>query len=577
MTVMFAVGPHRPAVFSPEEVVRAKSWLIAPAGPFPLSPEATAPNGVRVADRFDVPLVEQCMRYVPARLLPLVRVHYENLWKTQSRRAANLWAQTVGDTLGQGRAGVAASEEEVKRTAAARAEEVARMLERAVIASADVVRGQLVELLGRWCIPEPDKVTLAGLCARMTSQSWWRRKLRVHVGRNVEGFARDVGAVHRRAGVYVSEDANHRHQQRQRNARRFFSESEVLNMDTGEALPMSDVVSTSLSNPALRRTELMVRMRGFEEWAQSQGHVGMFYTITTPSKFHARNHDGSENEKYSGATPRDGQAYLCDVWARFRAWSGRNAVFVYGIRVAEPHHDGTPHWHILLFMRRQDVERVTDRLKSLSLIVDGSEPGAAKHRFEAVAIDPEKGSAAGYLAKYIAKNIDGHAVGDDDEAGAPAETTADRTRAWASTWGIRQFQQIGGPGVGVWRELRRLRARPRDQVIAPIWEAADAAEWRAYVERMGGTECRRKDRPLSIWTVAPPGRCNQYQEPAAPRVKGVSRLFGCVITRLHEWSIRRGFGVSRTRGNNCTATVTGGHREPPQKTPRWHPPSLIGG
>ncbi|HMT92649.1 MAG TPA: replication endonuclease [Thiolinea sp.] len=30
----------------------------------------------------------------------------------------------------------------------------------------------------------------------------------------------------------------------------------------------------------------MVRMRGFEEAAKQAGHVGMFYTLTYPSKFH---------------------------------------------------------------------------------------------------------------------------------------------------------------------------------------------------------------------------------------------------------------------------------------------------
>ena len=76
------------------------------------------------------------------------------------------------------------------------------------------------------------------------------------------------------------------------------------------------------------------------------------------------------------------------------------------------------------------------------------EPGAQAHRCDFTAIDPAKGSAAGYIAKYIAKNIDGAHVGEDFN-GKSATETAVRVEAWAARWGIRQFQQIGGAPVGV--------------------------------------------------------------------------------------------------------------------------------
>lgn len=116
----------------------------------------------------------------------------------------------------------------------------------------------------------------------------------------------------------------------------------------------------STSNPKNARAELMVRMRGFEDMATEMGLVGMFYTLTAPSRYHATHvHSGKRNDKYRDAGPRQTQKYLCKVWARVRAKLGREGIRTFGFRVAEPHHDATPHWHLLLFLRPEEVEYAT--------------------------------------------------------------------------------------------------------------------------------------------------------------------------------------------------------------------------
>lgn len=78
-----------------------------------------------------------------------------------------------------------------------------------------------------------------------------------------------------------------------------------------------------------------------------------------------------------------------------------------------PHHDGTPHWHMLLFMEPEHKQRVYDIMARYAHAEDAHEmntPEARKARFHAEAIDPTKGSATGYIAKYISKNIDGYAM-----------------------------------------------------------------------------------------------------------------------------------------------------------------------
>ena len=159
---------------------------------------------------------------------------------------------------------------------------------------------------------------------------------------------------------------------------------------------------------------LRARLSGFEAIAKEKSDVGVFYTITAPSKYHSTLAKPCiPNPKYQGASPRDTHEYLNNVWKLIRAKLSNLKIKVYGVRVAEPHRDGTPHWHILLFMKPTEVKKVIDTIYKYALAEDGDEAGAKQSRVKVEYIDPKKGSAVGYIAKYISKNIDGAHVGAD--------------------------------------------------------------------------------------------------------------------------------------------------------------------
>ncbi|EOA0094777.1 TPA: replication endonuclease [Klebsiella aerogenes] len=327
--------------------------------------------------------------------------------------------------------------------------------------------------------------------ARLQKEKWWLSKIRRIHDRWREHLMIATGYVSKVASPYCSDPCFREWVAQKKANLEFLNAMELEDQDTGERSSLLDKVMGSVSNPKIARHELMVRMRGFEDMANEMGLVGMFYTLTAPSRYHSTHvQSGKRNDKYRDASPRKTQKYLCKVWSRVRAKWGREGIRTFGFRVAEPHHDGTPHWHLLLFLRPEEAEYATAIFRKHALREDGGEPGAQEHRFTVTPIDEEFGSATGYIAKYISKNIDGYGMDGelDDESGQPVKEMAKRVKAWASRWSIRQFQQIGGAPVTTWRELRRLGSR--ELVLHPELEAAraaaDAPDWPGYTNAQGG-------------------------------------------------------------------------------------------
>ncbi|MFP3467837.1 replication endonuclease, partial [Leifsonia sp. SIMBA_070] len=89
--------------------------------------------------------------------------------------------------------------------------------------------------------------------------------------------------------------------------------------------------------------------------------------------YHATIKTGHRNRKWNGASPADTQRYLCSVWQKIRAKLHREDIRIFGIRVAEPHHDATPHWHMLMFMRPEQLERVRQIMRDYAYQEDSGE------------------------------------------------------------------------------------------------------------------------------------------------------------------------------------------------------------
>lgn len=488
---------------------------------------------------------------------------YARKYRTQadkSRRDANLQLLDLKEQIKQHPIGLNASDEEIQSAAKAKAKRYAERLAR--IKCPDEFENQYLlisEEISRQGVKAPAEgkdPDYQALCNRFACPIWWRRALRVAVSRHVEHEAIKLGFVGKYQFYVSNETLGRRRAQIKRN-QQLLQWIEAQN-DQGYVSTLAELSAASVANPEIRHGELMTRIRGIEEEAKRRSMVCEFYTITAPSKYHATS-NGRQNPKYKGANPRDAQQYLVKVWARIRAMLHKQGIKPVGFRVAEPHKDACPHWHLMLFIRPDQVKPLREICRAYAMAEDGTEHGASQHRFKAVAIDPNKGSAAGYIAKYIAKNINMAGIDDFDRDGKSATDGLDRSVAWAAVWGIRQFQQIGGERITVWRELRRLRdAQDLPEWVRPLWRAADTGEYATFLREASTRliEIKRqsgKVRPVykRIFTPDSAGRFgaaaykqvstekggffNRYGEAVAGPVRGLLIDGVELVTRWLTW------------------------------------------
>lgn len=475
------------------------------------------------------------------------RANVERLKELFSFRAANDWVRERGKEVAENSRGLlVASEDELGELARSLAHmcgnRFAKYGEQSFKSALAIAEAQAVE----WGIEKTTKrIEPEARAARLSSEIWWLFGLRKSQKRQLEQEARRRGYVHRKAGLYVSDEALKLRRAARERCRLALEGLELIGMETGTVLNMAEVAEASLANPNNRRAELMVRIRGFEDIAKQRGDVCEFVTVTAPSKYHARSKVGNKNSKWNGSSPRHAQAYLCAVWSRMRSKFKRDGLTVYGLRIAEPHHDGTPHWHLALFVAADGVQKLRDNMTYYALEEDGTEKGAAEQRIKFVTIDPAKGSAAGYVLKYVCKNLTGIDNENDYEGGGASSGTAERVEAWASTWGIRQFQQIGGHRVGAWRELRRVPELDgtEPECLKEAWRAAnpqaetDRADWAAFLTALGGVDRAARDAlvTLVIEVEERQGRYGfeEFKRPIGVQGEGVARM-----SARERWEVR---------------------------------------
>jgi hypothetical protein len=476
--------------------------------------------------------------------------------------AANAWALATTEA-GRGRLSLAASDDELREAARGAAREGLDIAALGRPRGDGKLRILLEYHCERWGIVGPAAAIADGPAVkRMLCERWWLRRLRRAYGRRCDAAAICAGVVKRGLWLYATQDGvERRGAQRRRNARAIGRA--VVSCDaTGEALDLADVVEGSIANPEVKRAELMTRIKGCDAIAAENGDKCEFWTLTAPSRFHAQRIIGEKafiNPEFSGASPRECQSYLSKVWARARAAWKRRGLEVFGIRTAEPHHDATPHWHLICYGPADDLRLARWLLKRYAMQDCGGESGAKKHRFTFIPLAGGKGGA-NYAAKYVSKNIDGKGLeGDIDHEGQKRiNASVKRVDAWASIWGIRQFQFFGCPSISGWRVLRRM-AGPVAVVGSQLERARGAADGGDFAEYWRA--CKKGGLSL-IYRIS--DVLTQYGDAAAAKIAGIAEGARRALLPEKVWVIhwgesvkKGGFALPRSCVNNCTGSDLG--------------------
>ena len=185
-----------------------------------------------------------------------------------------------------------------------------------------------------------------------------------------------------------------------KNQKQFLDFSYLYDRISHNRIPLADLIISANHSPHRYYSEIQNRVNTLTTIAEQRDLKPLFMTITLPSEYHefktTKQGNLVHNPKYDGTTPKEAVKVLTKMFAKLRQdRSLKDGLFkenrIY-FRVNEPHKDGTPHTHILMFVPVDRVQRVK---KAFRRLFDGRGNNIQ---------DDIKGSTA-YIMKYINKTL----------------------------------------------------------------------------------------------------------------------------------------------------------------------------
>jgi hypothetical protein len=332
----------------------------------------------------------------------------------------------------------------------------------------------------------PDRVAWEVAYERILNPRWWRRAVCREMVPAREKMWRILAPEWIEA---VSPDAREESRDRDRANEIWAKNYEAIRMDNpGQVIGMP----SPKQHHKRQYAEILATAKGLGDLADAAGMTPWLITVTVPEHMHPTTTAGMAgrvrraNQAWDQSTPRDVMRWLTNRWQRLRSALNRRSIQTYWLRATEPHKDGTPHYHLVMWAEDQHWPEIRRLFRHY--FEAGAAASQARQK-RGVQVERVMGGTAGavaYATSYIAKGTDGIS-GEEGEA--------ERMRAWRRTWNVRAFE-FSERKATLWRMLRATDLDPASRGKS-AQAAARAGQFAAFLQAVtqGGITLYRETTP----------------------------------------------------------------------------------
>lgn len=311
------------------------------------------------------------------------------------------------------------------------------------------------------------KEVIADLCAGTKFANRYFRYIKHEILYN-EQKTKKVGA-----NAPYSGEATNEMRAKQKKDNQKYLESKFIRIK-GKLTALSEIVKSAHS----LSSEIYTEAKGYERLAEKKGFTWLFITITLPARFHPNPTKGKS--AWDGSSALEAKKWFQAINRNMQKEIGRkegasthlkfgiNTAF--GQRVIEPHKDGAPHWHIMLYcdpLLAEDYKNLFNKFfghtneskHAVKIVEKGIDENGNKLPEDKIS------KGAGYIYKYILKFAGIEDINtiqtqgqDGEKETEEAAGNIERVAAWRSAIGARSFEPIGVKGKKtLYRNLRRIQ------------------------------------------------------------------------------------------------------------------------